>query len=143
MKINLLDVKVVCICPAHNAKYKARQVHMKQLFEKVGFHDYEFFQSGTQEYPNCLNIATRDIMKKFRDVPKPVLVLEDDVDFETGMPMTIELPDDSDALYLGISKACSSYFENRFVDHVPSKFRKTEIEGLFRVVNMLSAHAVL
>jgi hypothetical protein len=61
----------------------------------------------------------------------PLLVLEDDVEFADNFNPVIEIPDDSDAIYLGISHG------NRYY-HTCKKD-----EQYLRIAGILAAHAIL
>lgn len=129
------DITVVYICPAHNEKYLARKVHMDALCAELGFKEVIHWRSGTEGYPECLNIATIQIMEQFAD--RPILILEDDVDAQ-GL-REFEVPDDADAIYLGLSKCGGSKIINRWQGGAIFEPYSTEQA---RVMNMLSGHAI-
>ena len=134
MKIK--DLKVVYICPDHNEKYKARKEHMNSMMTRIGFHDFEHFKSSTEDYPDCLSKATIDILTKYMDCP--VLILEDDVEF-TGIG-DFDMFCDVDAIYFGLSTSAGHPTNN--IHHGPAMYTcysKTQV----RILNMLSAHAIL
>ena len=137
-KLKDLNVKVVFICPDNSPKYTARKHMMLWLLETVGFSNIEHFKSENIPYPRGLVQATRDILKKYID--EPVLVLEDDIAY-TGIS-TIDIPDGADAFYLGLSEcAAHPVFQHHALEL--SKFEQTSSEHTVRILNMLSAHAIL
>lgn len=69
---------------------------------------------------------------------QPFILFEDDCQLKNLNP-EIEIPDDADAVYLGVSSwGRMNGHSGPFVQYTP-----TEYEGLYRIYNMLSGHAVL
>lgn len=141
--INMLlqDIPVVFICPSHNEKYMAREKHMWELLTQLGFKQITHYKSSSEAYPTCLLNANIDILSKHLN-NDPVIILEDDIELYNGLPLSsdIDIPDDTDAFYLGFSKCGGSYSINlhdgdSIIEHVS--------EYLIRIKNMLSAHAIL
>jgi hypothetical protein len=134
--MRLQDFKVVYICPDHNDKYHARKVHMETLLMDLGFKDVVHYKSGTYSYPKCLNDATVDILTTYRY--EPILVLEDDVEF-TGIS-EFEFVHGADAIYFGVSRCAGHPTLNKNEGVCVFKpYSETQV----RVLNMLSAHAIL
>jgi hypothetical protein len=134
MKIQ--DLKVVYICPDHNEKYRARKEHMDALLTRIGIRQFEHFKSSTGAYPDCLSQATIDILKANMD--RPVLILEDDVEF-TGID-EFDMIVDADAIYFGLSTSAGHPTNN--IHHGPAQYTcysKSQI----RIFNMLGGHAIL
>jgi hypothetical protein len=134
--MKITDFKVVCICPDHNEKYHSRKLHMERLLDKIGFKNVEHYKSGTENYPDCLSIATIDILEKNLD--EPILIIEDDVEWN-GID-EIDFDPECDAIYLGISKSGGHPLINLHLGE--SKFEKWN-ETQVRVINMLTTHAIL
>lgn len=134
--MRLQDFKVIYICPDHNDKYHARKVHMETLLTDLGFKDIVHYKSGTYSYPKCLNDATVDILTTYRY--EPILVLEDDVEF-TGIS-EFEFVHGADAIYFGVSRSASH--PSKDISRGTSVF-KPYSDTQVRVLNMLSAHAIL
>lgn len=61
----------------------------------------------------------------------PLLVLEDDIEFVENFNPVLEIPDDSDGVYLGISHGGNSYQTKKIN------------ENYFRIAGVLAAHAIL
>jgi hypothetical protein len=133
----ITDFKVVFICPDHNEKYNARKQHMYNLLNTIGFTNIEHFKSGTENYPTCLNMATIHILENNLDIP--VLIVEDDIEW-TGI-LEIDYNEQSDAVYLGISKSGGHPTLNYHCED-GSKFEKWS-DTQVRVINMLSGHAIV
>lgn len=134
--MHIQDIKTVFICPDHNPKYSARKIHMESLLHTLGFKDVTHYKSGTEKYPDCLSLATIDILKTNLEVP--VLILEDDVEF-TGIE-EFAMDTTADAIYFGLSKSAGSKTCNS--DQGSSQFEQWSFTQS-RVMNMLSAHAIL
>ncbi|CAB4580067.1 MAG: hypothetical protein F2563_04385 [Actinobacteria bacterium] len=136
-RIPFSEITVVFICPAHNEKYIARKNHMETLCAELGFKDVVHWQSGKENYPECLNLATIQVLEEFAD--EPILLLEDDVEAQ-GL-REFEVPDDADAVYLGLSKLAGNKIQNKNLDLGTATFEPYSPEQV-RVMNMLSAHAI-
>jgi hypothetical protein len=128
-------IKAVFICPDNSPKYTARKHTMLWLLQSIGFSHVEHFLSDNIPYPACLVKATRDILQKYID--EPVLVLEDDLAF-TDQCM-FEIPENADAIYLGLSECAAHPIHN--YNSGPSQFEYYS-DHTVKVLNMLSAHAV-
>jgi len=130
----LTDFKVVYICPDHNEKYHKRKLYMDTLLRTNGFTDIVHYKSGTEQYPKCLNRATKDILLQYADVP--FLLLEDDVEMNALIEFTI--PKDTDAIYFGLSLCASHPTENYNIYYAQFEpYSQTQV----RVMNMLGGHA--
>lgn len=133
---NITDFKVVYICPDHNEKYHARKLYMDELLKSKGFKDIVHFKSGTEAYPTCLAKATKEILTRYMD--EPILLLEDDIELLETTDLT--LPSNTDAIYLGLSSCASHPTENYNIYYAQFEpYSTTQV----KVVNMLSAHAIL
>jgi hypothetical protein len=134
--MKLTDFKVVYICPEHNEKYRLRKQHMEELLRKIGFKNIIHYTSGTDNYPTCLVKATIEILHTYLN--EPIILLEDDVEW-TGI-IDIEYNPGADAIYLGISRNAGHPTQN--MHHGPSQFVNWSNDTV-KVINMLSAHAIL
>ena len=73
-----------------------------------------------------------------KDVPTPCLILEDDILFTGNTKFEVEVPDDADALYIGISQW------GRFLNFSgPFIHYKKINDDIVRIYNMLTTHAVI
>ena len=138
MIIKLKDILTIYINPDHNEKYHNRKIHMDALLEKLEFTNVVHYKSSSLNYPFCLNLAYLDIFIKYKP---PFLLLEDDVEYNFDtIPDELEIPDNTDGLYLGLSTGGGHKINN--YDHGNSSlipFNST----LVKVKNMLTTHAVL
>jgi hypothetical protein len=134
-RIQTLGIKIVFICPDNSPKYTGRKLTMLWMLQQIGFTNVEHFKSDAV-YPQSLVQATIDILKKYID--EPVLILEDDVAYTNNC--MIDLPEDADAFYLGLSE-CAGHptLETNLGISQFEYFSPFTV----RVKNMLSAHAVL
>ena len=139
--MKLIDIPVFFICPSHNEKYLAREKHMHELLNQIGFKSITHFKSGTELYPTCLVQATIDILINHVD-DNPIIILEDDIELYMPIDSTthIDLPEDTDAFYLGLSKDGGSKTIN--LHDGPSIVKKISNTHI-QILNMLSAHAIL
>lgn len=137
MIIKLKEITVIYICPDYNEKYHNRKVHMDQLLNNLKFKNVIHYKSSNEKYPNCLNNATIDIFSKYYP---PFLLLEDDIKDTQNIPDILEIPDNTDAFYLGLSSGGGHISDN--YDDEDSQFEHIN-DNLYKVKNMLCTHAIL
>jgi len=139
--MKLVDIPVIFICPDHNEKYHARKEHMVQLLNTIGFKSITHFKSGNQGYPTCLLKANIDILRENLN-DDAFLLLEDDVEpfLELNSETEFDMPEDTDAFYLGFSKSGGHKTLN---SHEGSSQIKKISDKYIRILNMLTTHAVL
>ena len=136
--INIRDLHIIYISPDHNEKYHNRKIAIEKMLNTIGCVNISHYKSGTEKYPQCLVNAVIDILQNNLD--KPFLLLEDDVAW-TGVE-TIEIPEDADAVYLGISYSGGDKEKDTHIPGLSSEI-KPYSSNQCRVFNMLSAHAIL
>ena len=114
---------------------------MENLLSKIGFKSITHFKSGIEAYPTCLAKATIAILEKYNN-NHPVIIFEDDVEpfLDLDVNTEVEFPEDTDAFYLGFSICGGSKMHN--IDDGPSIIQRHS-DKYVRILNMLSAHAVL
>ena len=135
-RMKLLDQLVVFICPDHNEKYKKRRVYMEALLSSLGFKHVIHYKSGTERYPECLVTATIDILETY--LSRPFLLMEDDVEY-TGVSFDVDIDEDVDAVYLGLSEFAGHPTMNTHMRPVKYEaYSDTQV----RVLSMLAAHAI-
>jgi GR25 family glycosyltransferase involved in LPS biosynthesis len=113
---------------------------MKQRFEKYEFKNTHRKSGLVIPSPPNTDISIAhyrgcgqshiDILEDIR-YSSPLLVLEDDIEFMENFNPIIEIPDDSDGVYLGISHGNMHYNTNQL--H----------ENYLRIGGILAAHAIL
>jgi hypothetical protein len=139
-KMKLVDFPVIYLNPDHNTKYRARKKHMDGLLTRIGFKNITHFKTSTEAYPRCLLKATIEVLSMHLD-DNPILILEDDIEEYQPLNASTELvlPDDTDAFYLGFSKAGGHATENRMDGN-----SKVIPHGSYHLIqNMLGGHAVV
>lgn len=139
--MKLIDIPVIFICPDHNEKYSKRKEHMFELLNKIGFKSIVHYKSGNESYPTCLLKAFIDILRQnLNDLP--VLVVEDDIEcfLELNSDTEFDMPDDTDAFYVGFSKSGGHKTLNSHDGW--SQIEKISDKHI-RILNMLTTHAIL
>ena len=138
MKIQINNILTIYISPDHNDKYHKRKLHIDSLLEKLNFTNIVHYKSKTDNYPYCLNSAYVDIFIKYKP---PFLLLEDDIDCDIeNFPYEIDIPDNTDAFYLGLSTG-GGHYKNNYDEENSSFFQIND--SILKIRNMLSGHAVL
>ena len=137
MMIDLKTIKTFWINMSSNTE---RNSDMKALFERLGMKNTEHFE-GIVLDPNShikdgSGMATHTLLSKILDENQfPCLILEDDVqELTNNFKRYFDVPDDCDALYLGVSTAGA-----RGANSVATVLN----DDYFRVWNMLATHAVV
>lgn len=139
--MKLVDIPIIFICPDHNEKYHARKEHMLELLNKIGFKSITHFKSGNESYPKCLVKASIDILTENLN-DEPFILIEDDVEcfLELTSETEFDMPQDTDAFYLGFSKSgghktLNSHDGGSEIQKISDKY--------IRILNMLTTHAIL
>ena len=115
-----------------------RKLHIDSLLEKLNFTNVVHYKSRTDNYPYCLNTAYVDIFIKYKP---PFLLLEDDIDCDIeNFQNEIDIPDNTDAFYLGLSTGGGHYINN-YDDGNSSFFHIND--SIVKIKNMLTTHSVL
>ncbi len=149
MIIDFKKTKTYLISPG-TGKYKDRLLTVFSRLIDEGFHEIIFYKSlpGTSG-TNSLTNTVLDILNKELKNDTPFMIIEDDCNFYTKYD-TIEVPDNCDALYLGVSKWVYPHSvdtlyspirphirENSSIDHLSYNDNLTKING------MTATHAIL
>ena len=142
MKLNLCDVPVYWI----NVDSQVNEnKEMKTMVETLGFNNYERFSAITnikphegvregEEHYRCVAESHFHILEKcLKEDIFPVIIFEDDIDCElNNFKHVVEnVPDDADALYLGISHGDNNYSAIAWDD------------GICKIERVFAAHAIL
>lgn len=134
MKLNLTDIPVYYInLDDQEEKRKRTETMLKQ----IGFKFVERFSAIKHEAGRIIGCA-RSHYEILNKAEVPFIILEDDCSLNKVVPKTIELPENADALYLGISHW------GRYLNHSGPYVHTTKInEDIIRVHNMLATHAIM
>lgn len=92
--------------------------------------------ADTQKF-NGVNLAHQNILNSLKDYDKPFCVLEDDVEIRKFVK-TVSVPDDADALYLGVS--CMGGYSGTDQRQISAEKKS---KNVYRIYNMLAAHAIV
>ncbi len=138
MKIDLREIPVYYINMDSNS---ARKEAIESMLNNYGFKNIIRF-SGLSAHHHSVGCALshqsllNEIVKK--GVETPFLILEDDAKISQDFVNIIEVPDDSDAIYLGLTK-CGRMFNDTVSDIIATKIN----QDYHQIYNMLSAHAIM
>lgn len=136
MKIDLKSLKTYWINLANNTERHNRMVNM---FGELGMHNTEWFQGILLDPKSHIKdgsgMATQTLLQNIYDKNDfPCLVLEDDAKQTSVFKHQFDVPDECDALYLGISRAGARGYEAVLTVYN---------DEYFRIWNMLATHAVV
>lgn len=113
-----------------------KKISVESLLQYLGFENVNRVQ-GIKAERGCEKSHHKVLSDK--TVPTPCIVFEDDLLFTGNEDFVIEVPDDADAVYLGLSEW------GRFLDFLgPGWVHYDKVDDkIVRIYNGLSAHAIL
>ena len=130
-----LDLRKITALYINLLQDTGRNNDMKKLFKTCGFESH--YRIDAEYTPNSLAGCSLSHHNALNEVEPPFILFEDDCVVKNFKPI-IEIPDDADAVYLGISSW------GRMNSHSGPFVQYEDLgNGLLRIYNMLSAHAIL
>ena len=130
-----LDLRKITALYINLLQDTGRNNDMKKLFKTCGFESH--YRIDAEYTPNSLAGCSLSHHNALNEVEPPFILFEDDCIVRNFKPI-IEIPDDADAVYLGISSW------GRMNSHSGPFVQYEDLgNGLLRIYNMLSAHAIL
>ena len=137
-RINFKDVEVAYLT---STKFPERDKDTKEMLDKLGVEAHRFDGGVTDPY--TIGVATGHL-QALSSLSMPCLLLEDDARLAVKMPefssVTMEIPDNAQALYLGTSQFGRIENKTALGGVICSR---TQYNWVHRVYNMLSMHAVI
>lgn len=107
------------------------------MLKSMGFINVKRFSAIKHEAGRIIGCA-RSHYEILKEQTPPFIILEDDCTLNKNFVTNVEVPDNADALYLGISHW------GRYLNHSGPYVHTTKInENIVRVYNMLATHAIL
>jgi hypothetical protein len=145
MKTNLQDLPALWI----GGLNKQRTERISILFNELKYNSKMIPSviDGRYNYGYGNRKATENALIESMKYDSPVMIFEDDANITKDYYNELDIPDDADAVWLGTSICglIDNWYEHRLYDIIFNK--KPDIVGeykdLYKVHNMLSAHAVL
>ena len=133
MKVNLTDIPVYYVnLEGEDEKRK----HTESMLKNLGFKYVHRFNAIRHEAGRIIGCA-RSHYSILSTVEPPFIILEDDCALNKEFVPEIDLPEDTDCLYLGISHW------GRYMNHSgPFVHTKRISDEFVRVYNMLATHAI-
>lgn len=135
MEINLLNLPVFYI---NLKKDKQKSIETVEVLKSLGFKNITRFDAilGETKKEGCAK--SHQALLKELDIDGPFIVFEDDIESNGSFNPVIQVPDDADAVYLGIS----AYSLDNGITGQSLVANKVD-DNLYRIYNMLAAHAIL
>jgi hypothetical protein len=110
----------------------------ESLLKKLGFKYVERFSAIRHDAGRIIGCARSHCEILSKKIKPPFIILEDDCDLNREFVSEIDVPDNADALYLGISHW------GRYLNHSgPYVHTERVDENIVRVYNMLATHAIM
>ena len=143
--VNIKDIKTYFINPGEIDKYLERKQHTEFILKdtlKISNVNHYKSAINKDDYFAELKKSTADILEQNLN-DEPILIVEDDINVTSWYlykDITVEIPDNADAVYLGIYRfAIDSQRDYWYLESIREPFS----DNLVRVFNMLGAHAVI
>lgn len=119
-------------------KDKAGNQKIKDILSKHKFSDWRRAPGFPDSKKiNGVSLAHKNILESLRDYEKPFCVLENDVEVRKFV-RTVSVPDDADALYLGVS--CMGAYHGTDERQISAEKKS---KNIYRIYNMLAAHSIV
>ena len=138
--MGLIDITKIPAVYINLEKHKEKNDSMYNMLSSIGFETIERVE-GVLDSENPIAGCSKAHHKALSSFKAPFILFEDDcVLFEENKITQIEIPDDADALYLGISSW------GRMNGHNGFYLQYDEFEdhpNLLRIYNMLGGHSVI
>lgn len=135
MKINLLDIPVYYISLENQYENHAR---METMLTNIGFKNIIKFAAKPHVNGKIAGCADSHAQILEMNLDTPFIILEDDCFLNRDFVAEIDIPDDADVVYLGISRWARYY--NLSGDYLHAQQKNKDF---YRVYNMLATHAIL
>jgi len=153
VKINFSEIKSYIITLPEN---KEKIETTRQAMQSIGFNDPKIFLA-TKMNPGRTGLVKsfKNLFNLIKDHDEPILICEEDIEINPSYSLeAVDIPDDADALYIGISKwgrssGINPYWDKNAESYIPNKqifegiVVKQVNSDIYRIYNMLSAHAVI
>ena len=132
-KIDLRDIPVIYM---NLEQHTEKDANMRKILFKCGFKTILRIE-GVPRPDKPIAGCSAAHHKTLMEIDPPFIIFEDDCEIKNFRP-EIEIPDDADAVYLGISSW------GRMNGHSGPYVQYTQVkDDLYRVHNMLGGHAIL
>ena len=131
-----LDLRKIPVLYMNLNQHVEKNENMQRILTECGFENIQRIE-GIDRSDNPIAGCGLAHLKALDELEPPFILLEDDCQVKNFRPV-IDIPDDADAVYLGISSW------GRMNSHSGPNVQYEKIDGdLYRVYNMLSGHAIL
>lgn len=138
--MGLIDITKIPAVYINLEKHKEKNDNMYNLLSSIGFETIERIE-GVLDIENSVAGCSKAHHKALSSFEAPFVLFEDDcVLFDQNKVTKIEIPDNADALYLGISSW------GRMNGHNGPYLQYDEFEeqsNLLRIYNMLGGHSII
>jgi hypothetical protein len=134
MKLNLLDIPIYYV---NLDDEDQKRKNTESMLKCIGFKYVNRVSAIKHEKGRIIGCA-RSHYEVLKDTKPPFIIIEDDCALNKDFVNEIEIPDDADALYLGISHW------GRYLNHSgPYVHYQSVNDEIVRVYNMLATHAIM
>jgi len=133
MKLDLREITAIYI---NLEQHVEKNLYMQKILKACGF-KHILRVEGVSSATNSVAGCSAAHYKALSEIKLPFILFEDDCMIKNFRPK-IEIPDDADAIYLGISSW------GRMNGHSGPYVQSEKIsDDIYRIYNMLSAHSIL
>tara|TARA_Y100000768_G_scaffold189704_1_gene142099 strand:- start:1528 stop:2223 length:696 start_codon:yes stop_codon:yes gene_type:complete len=140
MKIDLNNINYYFLtCDDYKKQNIKRELSEHNLIEINPIMGISKFRSGVTGFLRIINKSIQN--QKEKNIFEPFIILEDDVKTYRDFPDNLEIPDECDILYIGLSKWGITTNPNQGVE---GSVKYTNINNdIIKIYNMLSTHGML
>jgi len=142
MKIVLADIPIYCLTCEEPSDQNRRRNHMENQIAPEFVMPIIGIPKNKSGASGFFRMIERGLKAQVRGEPfKPFLMVEDDVSFVMSRnQLEVDVPDDADVLYAGLSN-CSM---NSYMFHYANYYQSVEgFPDVVRVQHMLASHGIL
>ena len=142
MKIVLADIPIYCLTCEEDTEKNSRRNHMENQIAPEFVMPIIGIPKNKSGASGFFRMIERGLKAQVRGEPfKPFLMVEDDVSFVMSRnQLEVDVPDDADVLYAGLSN-CSM---NSYCFHYANYYESVEgFPEVVRVQHMLASHGIL
>jgi len=136
----MLDIRDIDIVFLHGPHRPERREHMETLISSKGLKGRAFVGVSDQGKKSAAAGLVKLMKERLEGEFRPFIFMEDDCSATEWFRYEIPLPEDADAVYLGVSVWGMHPEREQAIQYI---IKERASDELFRIYNMLSTHAVL
>jgi GR25 family glycosyltransferase involved in LPS biosynthesis len=137
----IIDIREIPVYYINMNSEIKRKEAIELMLQNAGFKNVMRYPGSVSHHPSIgCALSHQSLLNLLIEekIHTPFLILEDDAVISKDFASLIKIPDDSDAVYLGLSTSARMW-NYTVADHVAEKIN----EDYYQIYNQLAAHAIL